>query len=153
MQSSPHNRIITDGPREENRNKLSFWNFQYNTVHARPRTWNKPESVSSDITWHHINLLHSHWSRNIEVLLSLVEFWPFLRHFLPVDGSLWHKGGFNAGKGSILGTVMEQFLKSNIDMGWSRMDAMARTWNKLETVSSDITWHHLLAECSVNTSC
>ena len=31
---------------------------------------------------------------------------PFLGAFLPFAGSLWHKGGFHAWKGSIIGTFM-----------------------------------------------
>ena len=67
------------------------------------------------------SILHSHWSRTKDVLLSFVEMVhnaappallchkepaqgtqsPLLGAFLPFAGSLWHKGDFYAQKGFI----------------------------------------------------
>ena len=66
------------------------------------------------------SLLHSHWSRTIDVLLSLVKRLimllcqqPWQCHKETAEGTqsplnrvLWHMGGFHARKGSIISTLM-----------------------------------------------
>ena len=69
-------------------------------------------------TFDQVRVETSHWSRTVSILrsgwlmlltISLLPYrhssrQPLSGQFLPLAASLWHKGGINAGKGSIIGS-------------------------------------------------